>query len=301
LQALSPLAPAWNRGFPFEIPCSLHSLNGLHANLSSCAEAHRFVRKMSGGSQAHLIQAVDGRPYVVKFTNNPQHPRILINEWMTSRVLRHLGILTPDTAIVNFSADFIRDNPELYVQLRSRRTPPPCGSHFGSLFAGEPGQTAHSRSLRPISAGVANLSDFCGVLVADKWLGNTDSRQSVFVRVSGVHSPLSFLAHMIDNGQVFDGGNWRFEDSPLRGPYFGPVYPDVQSLEAFDPWLKAVATFPEALLRDAFQLTPSSWRCGDTESAFGTLLGQLMRRRGRVGDLICACRAQPTNPFPNWL
>jgi len=214
--------------------------------------------------------------------------------------LRHLGILTPATAIVNFSADFIRDNPDLHIQLRSHRAPPACGSHFGSLFAGEPEQRVHSHSLKPILAAVANLSDVCGVLVADKWLGNTDSRQSVFVRVSGVQSPFSFLAHMIDKGQVFDGGNWRFEDSPVRGPYFGPMYRDVRSLEAFDPWLKAVATFPEALLRDVCQLTPSSWRSGDTESAFRMLLARLMRRRGRVGDLICACRSEPTNPFPNW-
>jgi len=243
---------------------------------------------------------MDGRSYVVKFTNNPQHPRILINEWITAKVLRHLGILTPDTAIVNFSADVIRDNPELHIQLGSRRTPPPCGLHFGSLFAGDSGQMARSRLPNPTWASVVNLSDFCGVLVADKWLGNTDSRQAVFVRLSGVHSAFSFLAHMIDNGQMFDGGNWRFEDSPLRGPYYGLVYPDVQSLEAFDPWLKAVATFPEALLRDAFQVIPSSWLRGDTESAFETLLDQLMRRRGHVGDLICACRSQPTNPFPNW-
>ena len=255
---------------------------------------------MSGGSQAHLIQGVDGRSYVVKFTNNPQHSRILINEWITSTVLRHLGIVTPDTAIVYFSANFIRDNPDLHIHLRSRRIPPACGSHFGSLFAGEPGQTVHSHLPKPILAGVANLSDFCGVLVADKWLGNTDFRQAVFVRGSGVHSPFSFLAHMIDNGHVFDGGNWRFEDSPLRGPYPGHVFERVRGIEAFEPWLTAVDTFPEVLLRAAFQQLPPSWRGGDTESGFAALLGRLMRRRGRVGDLICACRSQPTNPFPNW-
>jgi len=219
---------------------------------------------------------------------------------MTSKVLRHLGILTPDTVIVNFSAAFIRDNPELYIQLRSRRAPPACGTHFGSLFAGEADQTIRSPSPKPTWARVVNLSDFCGVLVADKWLGNTDVRQAVFVRGSGVHSPFSFLAQMIDNGQVFDGGNWRFEDSPLRGPYLGRVFERVRGIEAFEPWLTAVGTFPETLLVTAFQQLPISWRGGDTESGFAALIGRLMRRRRRVGDLICACRSQPTNPFPNW-
>ena len=105
---------------------------------------------------------------------------------------------------------------------------------------------------------------------------------------------------MIDNGQMFDGGNWRFEDSHLRGPYAGRVYTHVRGLEDFEPWLTAVASLSEAVLEDAFQQMPSSWRCGDTEASFGMLLHQLRRRRARVGELISACHDQPTNPFPNW-
>jgi hypothetical protein len=272
----------------------------LEGNLSIYNEAHRFLRKMSGGAQAHLIESVDGRAYVVKFTNNPQHPRVLINEWIASRVLRYLHISTPDTAIVNFSPQFIRDNPELYIEHRSGRMAPACGPHFGSLFVGQQGQMNYFVQPNTTLASVTNLRDFCGVLVADKWLGNTDSRQAIFVRVPDVYSRFSLVAQMIDNGQVFDGGNWRFEDSPGRGPYFGRVFQHVRGIDAFEPWLTAVATFPEALLEGAFQVTPSSWRCGDTSGAFGVLLGQLMRRRRRVRDLIYACRAQPAHPFPNW-
>ncbi len=255
---------------------------------------------MGGGAQAHLIESVDGSTYVVKFTNNPQHLRILINEWITSTVLRYLNIPTPNTSLVEFSPCFIRDNPQLYIELRSSREAPGCGPHFGSRFVGHPVQMNHVLQPNTTLASVVNLRDFCGVLVADKWLGNTDSRQSVFVRVPGVYSPFSLVAHMIDNGQVFNGGNWRFEDSPIRGPYLGPVFQHVRGIDSFEPWLTAVATFPEALLEDAFQATPSSWRRGDTNAAFGVLLGQLMRRRKRVRDLIYACRSQPTHPFPNW-
>jgi hypothetical protein len=264
-------------------------------------DAHRFVRKMGGGAQAHLIESGEGSFYVVKFTNNPQHPRVVINEWIASVVLQHLGISTPDTAIVNISRNFILDNPEVHIQLRSSRTPPTCGPHFGSRFAGETGQkVTYSRLPNAILGRVANLADFCGVLVADKWLGNTDSRQSVFVRAPGANLPASFVANMIDNGQAFDGGHWRFEDSPLRGPYSGRVYEHVRSLKAFEPWLRAVATFPETILEEAFQRAPLLWRCGNSEAAFGKLLKQLMQRRERVDHLIYACRAQASNPFPNW-
>src|ERR1700686_3589716 len=138
---------------------------------------------MRGGAQAHLIESTDGISYVVKFTSNPQHPRILINEWITSVIFRNLGISTPDTAIVNISADFIHDNPEVHIQHFSSRAPPLCGSHFGSRFPGEPGQTVVYDYLpETVLRSVVNLADFRGVLVADKWLGNTDSRQAIFTR-----------------------------------------------------------------------------------------------------------------------
>lgn len=254
---------------------------------------------MRGGSQAHLIEAADGTPYVVKFANNPQHPRIVINEWIASTVLRQLGISTPATAIINLSADFIREN-ELHIRLGSSREPAACGPHFGSRFAGESAQIVYDQLPTEALLGVANLSHFCGVFVADKWLGNTDHRQSVFIRCPSTDSVGSYEVQMIDNGQVFDGGNWRFEDSPLRGPYAGPVYQHVRGPEDFEPWLSAVAAFPEAVLGEALQQLPRSWLSGNTEAAFVILLGQLMQRRERVRGLIHACHAQPTNPFPNW-
>ena len=255
---------------------------------------------MRGGAQTHLIETTDGSSYVVKFRNNPQHPRIVINEWIGSAVLRHLGISTPDIALVNISANFIRENPDVYLELASSRASPTCGSHFGSRLAGKSAQTIYDMLPDARLGSVVNLADFCGVLVVDKWLGNTDYRQSVFASVRNIDRTLSFEAQMIDNGQMFDGGNWRFEDSHLRGPYMGRVYQHVRGLDDFEPWLAVVASFSEALLEDAFQQMPSSWRCGDTEGSFGMLLHQLRRRRARVGEFISACHDQPTNPFPNW-
>ena len=51
-------------------------------------EAVRLLRKMRGGAQSHLIECADGHAYVVKFTNNPQHRRVLPNEWIAGEFLR---------------------------------------------------------------------------------------------------------------------------------------------------------------------------------------------------------------------
>jgi hypothetical protein len=158
-------------------------INAIPGSASTCLEAHRFVRKMRGGAQSHLIEMEDGSFYVVKFTNNSQHPRIVVNEWIASTVLQHLGIVTPETAVVNISAAFIRDNPDVHLELAWSRASPTRGSHFGLCFASMSDKKAVYDFLpNALLESVANLSDFCGVLVVDKWLGNTVGRQSVFTR-----------------------------------------------------------------------------------------------------------------------
>jgi len=59
---------------------------------------------MRGGAQAHSMECDDANFYVVKFRNNPQHPRILVNELIASVFLNYLQIATPETAIVNVPA-----------------------------------------------------------------------------------------------------------------------------------------------------------------------------------------------------
>jgi len=51
--------------------------------------ARRHIRKMRGGAQSHLLEADDGQFYIVKFQNNPQHRRILVNELVASAPIRH--------------------------------------------------------------------------------------------------------------------------------------------------------------------------------------------------------------------
>src|SRR5271166_3368357 len=94
--------------------------------------ATRLIQKMRGGAQAHLLECDDGHFYVVKFRNNPQHRRILINEWIASALLSYLDISTPPTTIVGLSAECLLANPGICIQLGSRRQPVEAGWHFGS-------------------------------------------------------------------------------------------------------------------------------------------------------------------------
>lgn len=272
--------------------------------------ACRLVRKMRGGAQAHLLEADDGHFYVVKFRNNPQHRRILVNELVASVLLRYLQINVPATAIVALSPQFLGEHPDLHLQLGDRRVPIEPGWHFGSRFPGHPERLAVYDFLPDaLLDRVANPADFLAMVVCDKWLGNADARQAVFFRARvrewapglGAHPlQLGFIAMMVDHGYVFDGPHWGFPDSPLQGLYFRPqVYRAVDSLASFQPWLDQVLHFPDHVLDDALKQVPPQWLNGDS-TALEELLESLYRRRRRVPDLIRDCLRGRVNPFPNW-
>jgi len=269
--------------------------------------AQRLTRKMRGGAQAHLLEASDGHSYVVKFHNNPQHRRILVNEWIASTFLHYLDIAAPETAMVELTQEFLAATPDVHIQLGRERRPVTPGWHFGSRFPGDPMRTVVYDFLPDtLLEQVENLRDFLGILAFDKWMGNADSRQAIFFRAR-VHDPLAenpprlgFVAQMVDNGYVFEGPHWRWGDSPIQGLYFRPlVYRTVRGLAEFEPWLDRIRNFPEEVVDQAVKRIPPAWLEGD-EDELERLLERLLRRRERVPDLIEQCRSGRSNPFPIW-
>jgi hypothetical protein len=145
--------------------------------------ARRHIRKMRGGAQSHLLEADDGRFYIVKFQNNPQHRRILVNELVASTFLRYLEISTAETALIQVTADFLRENPGVSIELGVSKTPVTVGWQFGSRYPGDPARMAvYDFVPDTLLYKVRNLADFLGALVFDKWVSNADGRQAVFFR-----------------------------------------------------------------------------------------------------------------------
>lgn len=270
--------------------------------------AVRHVRKMRGGAQAHLLEADDGNWYVVKFRNNPQHSRVLINELLSAVFLEYLKIAIPEPAVIEVTSAFLAANPEIHMQLGTRRIEVESGWHFGSRYPGDPTRSAVYDFLPDaLLSQVANRDDFRAVLVFDKWTSNADGRQCVFYRASvreaggrAERARPRFVARMIDNGYAFNGPHWDFPESALQGLYARrQVYETVRSLDDFEPWLEQVTHFPEEVIDRAWKTLPPEWTEGEEEE-LEHLLDRLFERRRRLPELIKACRELRTNPFPNW-
>jgi hypothetical protein len=269
--------------------------------------AVRHIRKMRGGAQSHLLQADDGNWYVVKFRNNPQHRRVLVNELIASVMLGYLRIPAPETALVEVTAEFLASYPEICFHLGGQRVAVEPGWHFGSRYPGDPARIAVYDYLPDqLIAKVVNVEDFRAILVFDKWVSNSDGRQSIFYRAMvqrGVPASIGrpgFVAWMIDHGFAFNGPNWDFPESANQGLYARPiVYDPVRSLDDFQPWLDLVKHFPEEVVDRAWKGIPPEWISGE-ETELERLLERLLDRRARVASLVEACRKSSRSPFPRW-
>jgi hypothetical protein len=205
------------------------------------------------------MRCSDGGYYVVKFLDNPQHPRVLANEWLGARLAAELGLPVPETAVVKVPEKLIDHSDDLVIELGRSRKKVRAGMQFGSRYPGDPNETpAYDFLPDERLAEVENLSDFLGMLVFDKWTCNTDGRQAVFYRPQG---SLCYRALMIDQGFCFNAGEWDFPDAPLRGLYARTrVYQAVTGMESFEPWLERLEEeIGERILDEIVSEVPAEW------------------------------------------
>ena len=261
--------------------------------------AVQAIRRMRGGAQSQLMLGADGALWVVKFRNNPQGERVLANELLATRVAEAVGLTVPKTEVVEVSEWLVEHSPEMTVDHgRGDRRRCAAGLQFGSRFVGGlmPGQVVDYLPEGQL-AEVRNLGEFAGMLLVDKWTGNSNGRQAVFERRARERK---YKATFIDQGFCFNAGEWSFPDVALRGVYArNAVYEGVTGWSSFEPWLSRVEAFREETLGVIAEGIPAEWYGGDPQAMY-RLLERLIERRSRVRELIEAFRNSSRSPFPGW-
>ncbi len=261
--------------------------------------AVQAIRRMRGGAQSQLMLGADGRLWVVKFQNNPQHLRVLANELIATRLAEAVGLTVPPSDVVEVTDWLVAHAPEMEMELaRGRRERYLPGLHFGSAFVGGlmPGQVVDYLPEAQLEE-VRNLREFAGMLALDKWSGNCNGRQAVFERKARERR---YRATFIDQGFCFNAGEWTFPDSPLRGVYArNTVYAGVTGWASFEPWLSRIEAMDPGVLWSVAEAVPPAWYGGNT-ATIERLMEQMLVRRSRVRELILSFRDSDRQPFPLW-
>jgi len=253
---------------------------------------------MRGGAQGQLMLGADGHVYVVKFQNNPQHLRVLANEFLASRLASAAGLTVPEVELVEVSSWLVENTPELEIDLGRARVKCQPGLQFGSRFVGGlmPGQVVDYLPEEQL-VEVRNLEEFAGILALDKWTGNANGRQAVFTRKQRERR---YRAVFIDYGYCFHAGDWKFENLPLRGVYYrNDVYREITGWESFEPWLTRFESMAAETVWAAANEVPPEWYGGDLTDV-EALVEKLLARRSRIRELIEGFRKSDRKPFPKW-
>jgi hypothetical protein len=260
--------------------------------------ATQEIRRMRGGAQSHLMLASDGKLYVVKFQNNPQHIRVLANELLATGLGAAIGLTMPHSEVVEVTDWLIQNTPELSHEVKGGSERCRAGLQFGSQLVGSlmPGQVVDYLP-EPLLLETRNLQEFAGILALDKWTCNSNGRQAVFEKG---RRERRYRATFIDQGYCFHAGDWKFQDSPLRGVFpQNSVYRQVTGWRSFEPWLTRIETLNPETVWEIAGTVPPEWYGGDV-SLLESLIERLLERRTRVRELISHFRASSRDPFPNW-
>lgn len=276
--------------------------------------AKEHIRKMRGGANAHLMRASDNHYYIVKFRNNPQHSRILVNELISCVLLEYLELPIPKWDIIEVPEDLIEASPGLTMDAGWGIRKCEAGLHFGSRSPVDPARRAVYDYL-PLSLLrlVVNVDAFIGMAAFDKWVSNANGRQAVFFRdrakpwlLTARPSPevsprsLVYVAAMIDHGFAFNAQNWEFPDAPERGLYARrELYAGVKGYDDFEPWLSRIRDCPKEVLDKGLESVPPEWYDHDWD-ALDSMLQVLYKRRTIVPELLRDAKNASRDPFPNW-
>lgn len=269
-------------------------------NTVTLLSAVQQIRRMRGGSQSHLMRASDGHYYVTKFQNNPQHVRVLANEFLASRLGLYLGLPMPEVAVIEVSDWLISNTPELSVDVAGLASPCSSGSQLGIRYVADP-ENEMAFDYLPESLMLEklhNLQDFARVLVLDKWTGNADGRQAVFIKFMNSRK---YRAIFIDQGYCFNCSEWNFPDAPLRGAYArNSVYQNVKGWESFEPVLSRAEQMGYSDLWKLTEGMPEEWWARHGPDDLPRLIESLHQRRSLIRNLIKDFRNSSRDPFPKW-
>jgi hypothetical protein len=247
----------------------------------------RIVRRMRGGSQAHLVEAEGGCFFVAKFAGNPQGNRTLINEWITGQLMNQVGICTPAVRILQLPQKLYRSGG-LFFQAGDKRIPVRETLHLGSQCPVDPEKTAIFDFLpEKLLPQVVNLADFARAFVLDRWLYQTDKRQAIFVRDQKAASALGFRAYLIDHGMSFAGNRWELADAPMFGLCIQrEIYSIIDMQNFCEEALSRIEAITEAALYEAAEDIPSAWFSPGDDECLANLFVRLQRRKTDLRSLV---------------
>lgn len=134
----------------------------------SIEEALSFEREIGNGNTNPLLMRCTNDTFVVKVMENPEGPRVLINELVCYKLAKLLGLPIPNAALIHINNEMIQSSKRLQ-ELGIRP-----GIHFGSKFIKK-----STPSIQPPMLRIAvNTDDIPSIILFDQIIYNDDRTEN---------------------------------------------------------------------------------------------------------------------------
>ena len=240
-------------------------------------QAMKFINAIDADSKPITLPASDGNAYVTKWIFKGKENRRLVNEWLAASVLRYMGTVCPQIAIIEITAQFIRQN---HLALKAAFGLDFANLKPGPVFGSRIDECSEQIANQPPLEQIINLSDFYAALVADVFLCQGDKRQVIFERIA----KRQYLTKLIDNANALESTWWQFKTEPNAVYADKHVYRDL-TVPMLDRLIVRLQAMPRSVITNAVDQMPVEW-IGEDRGRLEHVVQMLFQRQRNLRFLM---------------
>lgn len=208
-----------------------------------------------GVTVPQLIRADDDNVYVVKLKNNRLGMKVLVNEFIASRLGVLINLCFPASDTITFTDEFINSSKRL------RRLKVMEGLHFATYYL-RGSKYVHRYHLH----AVTNKKEFAGVMLFDHLFHNVDrtlNGKNMLIRreIDG------YRMYAIDNSHLFGSGRWKKENLAImingvklnKRRAYGTLLRHYLQESDFTPYVEKFQTITKEQLDQIVDNIPEEW------------------------------------------
>lgn len=237
-----------------------------------------YIEPFTSVTSPHLIEFDDGEYYVVKFKDNPWGHRVVVNEYVVSRIASLLGFSHKTGKLVYVSQQFIDDEPHAQGLKEGIQFGAP---YFDDFIDFSPENVKELK----------NAKDLGQVPVLDTLFCNNDRHPgNILVVHEGRVGTRSARFYLVDHSHAFEGKDWTIETleelAKTRELYVDTVDFRVvpQRMASFEPFLVKLASLKTSAIKDVIDSIPNEWDLDRYEKQ--ALLEFISTRKNLVRSII---------------
>lgn len=260
-------------------------------------DASRPISLIKNGVTKPYLINCSGEEYVVKFLQNPEGNKALINEYVCAKFAQLLNLPIADPVLVNISEEFLNDYGGVIEEHVEEVVEP--GIHFGSKKI----KKAFPINSTSLVRKATNKDIIASLILFDHIICNKDrdsNAGNLIYDYSNNKIVVIDHTHAFDIGPLWDDTQLKIRIGEgmnafdMTGYLYNKLIPFIDGHNPFSNVLFNVGLVSKEILEDIMNNIPQSWNINTKEEV--VLVEYLLDRISRVDEILYCLKPV----LPNW-